>query len=407
MKGENIMYCKNCGKQLSETDRFCPNCGTDQQSAGSQVPPQQNAGWQVPPQQPTYNSNPSGGNQGIYEIILKIFATLCAVIFLFRSLGTGFSSLRSLFAMFGYFYFPIFLNAILLALSTLAGLWMVLVLALTAFRRTPENTAPMMFGTAAGGALVLVLQILRLLLILIFFQSFNTSIFLSMLGVVICVAGVYALLYLIDQAPTPESLLQDPAGKLSAIFGTAGDSVKEAQAKQAANASAKAEAEAAAAAAAASAAASNSSTAPEGPAYTGYTAPDMGPVKTDRSLLMYILLSIVTCGIYSWYFIYSLARDVNIMCREDGQKTGGLLAFILLSIVTCGIYALYWEYCLGNRLAANAPRFGLNFQENGTTVLLWYLVGAFLCGIGPYVAMHILIKNSNALGVAYNRSIGF
>ena len=122
---------------------------------------------------------------------------------------------------------------------------------------------------------------------------------------------------------------------------------------------------------------------------------------------MYILLSIVTCGIYSWYFIYSLARDVNIMCRDDGQKTGGLLAFILLSIVTCGIYALYWEYSLGNRLAANAPRFGLNFQENGTTVLLWYLVGAFLCGIGPYVAMYILIKNSNALGAAYNRSMGF
>ena len=64
-------------------------------------------------------------------------------------------------------------------------------------------------------------------------------------------------------------------------------------------------------------------------------------------------------------------------------------------------------YCLGNRLAANAPRYGMNFQENGTTVLLWYLVGAFLCGIGPYVAMHILIKNANALGVAYNHSIGY
>ena len=35
------------------------------------------------------------------------------------------------------------------------------------------------------------------------------------------------------------------------------------------------------------------------------------------------------------------------------------------------------------------------------------LVGAFLCGIGPYVAMYILIKNSNALGAAYNRSMGF
>ena len=94
------------------------------------------------------------------------------------------------------------------------------------------------------------------------------------------------------------------------------------------------------------------------------------------------------------------------MCREDGEKTGGLLAFILLSFVTCGFYGLYWEYKLGNRLAANAPRYGLAFQENGTSVLLWYLVGALLCGIGPWVAMHILIKNTNALAAAYNARNG-
>lgn len=410
------MYCKNCGKQLSETDRFCPYCGADQQSAGSQVPPQQPAGGQVPPQQPVYDAPSSGGSQGAYEMILKIFSILCAVIFLLRSLSTGFSSLRSLFYVFRFFYFPNVLNAVLLILSALAGLWMVLVLVLTALRRTPENTGALTFGVAAGGALVLVLQVVRLLFALIFYQYFNSSLLTSMLGVIICVAGVYALLYLMGQAPTPESLLQDPAGKLSAIFGTAGDSVKEAQAKQAANAAAKAQAEAAAAANGAN----NGYAAPNG----GYTAPNNGyaapngyaangaytpvqTVKTDRSLLMYIVLSIITCGIYSWYFIYSLARDVNVMCRDDGQKTGGLLAFILLSIITCGFYALYWEYSLGNRLASNAPRYGLNFQENGTTVLLWYLVGMFLCGIGPYVAMHILIKNSNALGVAYNRSVGF
>ena len=234
----------------------------------------------------------------------------------------------------------------------------------------------------------------------------------SMLGVVVCVAGVYGLLYLMGQAPAPESLLQDPAGKLSVIFGAASEGVKEAQAKQAANASARAAADAAAAANAANAAnngygAPNDYSTSNGYANGGYGPGTVKTVKTDRSLVMYIILSIITCGIYSWYFIYSLARDVNIMCRADGQKTGGLLAFILLSIITCGFYALYWEYSLGNRLAANAPRYGLNFQENGSTVLLWYLVGLLLCGIGPYIAMHILIKNSNALGIAYNRSIGF
>ena len=35
------------------------------------------------------------------------------------------------------------------------------------------------------------------------------------------------------------------------------------------------------------------------------------PLKTDRSLVSYILLSIITCGIYSYYFIYKMAYDVN------------------------------------------------------------------------------------------------
>lgn len=127
-------------------------------------------------------------------------------------------------------------------------------------------------------------------------------------------------------------------------------------------------------------------------------------LKDDRGLLSYILLSIITCGIYSYYFIYKMASDVNTACEGDGEQTAGLVAFILLSFVTCGIYALIWYYKLGNRLASNAGRYGLSFQENGTTVLMWCIFGAFLCGIGPFIAMHILIKNTNKICNAYNRA---
>jgi len=125
-------------------------------------------------------------------------------------------------------------------------------------------------------------------------------------------------------------------------------------------------------------------------------------LQTDRTLLLFILLSCITCGIYSYYFIYKMAKDVNIACEGDGEKTSGLVEFILLSLVTCGIYSWIWHYKLGNRLEANAPRYGLRFQENGTTVLLWMLFGMLLCGIGYYMAMYILIKNTNAICAAYN-----
>lgn len=133
-----------------------------------------------------------------------------------------------------------------------------------------------------------------------------------------------------------------------------------------------------------------------------YGAAPQTPIKTDRSIAAYILLSIVTCGIYGLWFFYRLAKDVNTMCTGDGESTPGLAAFILLSILTCNFYAFYWYYKVGNRLAANAPRYGLSFQENGTSILLWSLVGYITCGIGGLVAMYLIIKNTNALATAYN-----
>ena len=129
-------------------------------------------------------------------------------------------------------------------------------------------------------------------------------------------------------------------------------------------------------------------------------------LKDDRGLASYILLSNITCGIYGYYFIYKMAHDVNIACDGDGENTSGLVAFILLSMITCGIYAWYWYYKLGNRLANNAGRYGLVIQENGTTVLMWCIFGTLICGIGPFIAMHILIKNSNMICNAYNRAHG-
>lgn len=129
-------------------------------------------------------------------------------------------------------------------------------------------------------------------------------------------------------------------------------------------------------------------------------------VRSNRSLVAYIVLGLLTCGIYWWYFIYSIAQDMNKMCAADGSKTGGLAAYILLSVITCGIYSYWWQYRIADRLQANAPRYGLHFSESGMTVFLWDILGEFLCGIGPFVAMHIIIKNTNAMASAYNGSIG-
>ena len=76
----------------------------------------------------------------------------------------------------------------------------------------------------------------------------------------------------------------------------------------------------------------------------------------NRGLISYILLSIITCGIYSYYFVYKMAHDVNIACSGDGQETGGLLQYILLSIVRRAV-----ELCGGQVTVFSKPDKGSTF----------------------------------------------
>jgi len=122
-----------------------------------------------------------------------------------------------------------------------------------------------------------------------------------------------------------------------------------------------------------------------------------------RGLASYILLSIITSGIYGYWRIHVLARDMNIMCQGDGKKTRGFLAYFFFGILTLGIYNLVWIYMVGDRLHDNAKRYGLSFREAGGTVLLWFTLGAFIL-VGPLIALHIIFKNTNALADEYNKT---
>jgi hypothetical protein len=121
-----------------------------------------------------------------------------------------------------------------------------------------------------------------------------------------------------------------------------------------------------------------------------------------RSLVLLIVFSFITFGIYGYYWIYKLAKDVNAICKGDGKKTGGLLKFLLLGIITFGIYILIWLYMLGDRLQDNGPKYNLTIKESGATVLLWYVLGSFII-VGPFIAFHIIIKNTNVLADEYNK----
>ena len=124
----------------------------------------------------------------------------------------------------------------------------------------------------------------------------------------------------------------------------------------------------------------------------------------QRNFWMYLLLNIVTCGFYSWYFSYTTTRDINTMVGDDGRNTEPTTV-LPFTLVTCGFYSYYWYYDQGNRIKALADRNNIPCNENGTSYLMWILLGTLICGIGSYIGIYLFIKNLNELISAYNASM--
>ena len=123
--------------------------------------------------------------------------------------------------------------------------------------------------------------------------------------------------------------------------------------------------------------------------------------KEDRSLLIYILLSVVTCGIYGLIFMWSFTNDLNDVSSAkdpDGWRSPNFIIVILLTIVTCGIYSWYWLYKVGNTIQRSGDDYGVRVDESGTTLILWCL----LLGVGVFISYHLIFKNMNKICRKYN-----
>ena len=64
-----------------------------------------------------------------------------------------------------------------------------------------------------------------------------------------------------------------------------------------------------------------------------------------RSIALAIILSIITCGIYAFYWMYKINEELNQLAGNYQATSGG--AVVLFDIITCGIYGIYWAYKMG------------------------------------------------------------
>ncbi|MEE1282800.1 MAG: DUF4234 domain-containing protein [Acutalibacteraceae bacterium] len=165
---------------------------------------------------------------------------------------------------------------------------------------------------------------------------------------------------------------------------------------------------------------------------SGYQQPII-QLSTNRSFLKYVLLSIVTCGIYGIICLYDISKDINtIASRYDNKNTMNYVLVWLLSSVTFGIPLIVWYHKLSSRIGCELKRRNYDYKFSASTYWIYnfvfiipsfifaFIVGiisssepsnallaityilSLLSSLGPYIYMYKLFKAMNLLSESYN-----
>lgn len=126
-------------------------------------------------------------------------------------------------------------------------------------------------------------------------------------------------------------------------------------------------------------------------------------LKTNRSFIKTLLLSIITFGIYLLITYGGITDDVNQVCSpHDGKKSMNyyLLVFIVTPI-TAGIANIVWQHNICNRIGDELKRRNIDYSFGAKDFWLWGILG-FLIIVGPFVYLHKFFKAVNLMNENYN-----
>jgi len=126
-------------------------------------------------------------------------------------------------------------------------------------------------------------------------------------------------------------------------------------------------------------------------------------LKTNRGLIKYILLNIITFNIYGIVILTSVGKDINLIAgKYDGKKTMNYCwIYFLLTGLTLGIAPIVWFHKISARIGQELNRRGIAYQFGAGSFWGWNLLGMFIA-IGPMIYMHKLLKAMNLLSSHYN-----
>ena len=125
--------------------------------------------------------------------------------------------------------------------------------------------------------------------------------------------------------------------------------------------------------------------------------------RTNRGLLKYLVLSLITFDIYSIFVFSHISEEINIIATpRDGKHTMHYcLIFFIFSWLTLGIAPLVWMHRICNRIGKELRERSLPYIFGAEDFWLWGFFGSLII-IGPFVFLHKFFKAMNLVNADFN-----
>lgn len=134
-----------------------------------------------------------------------------------------------------------------------------------------------------------------------------------------------------------------------------------------------------------------------------YSQRPISPLKTDRSFIKTVLLSMITFGIYGLIVYGHVTEDVNLVCSKyDGRKSMNYyLLILIIAPLTMGIAVFVWFHNLCERIGNELNRRQIAYDFGAKDFWLWNVLGMFII-VGPFVFAHKFFTAVNKMNENYN-----
>ncbi len=126
-------------------------------------------------------------------------------------------------------------------------------------------------------------------------------------------------------------------------------------------------------------------------------------LDTNRSLVKFILIGIITFNIYPIYITARAGEDLNMIATNwDNKRTMNYwLVALLLVPITVGVMYFVWWHGFSNRIGDEQLRRGIPRSVSASNFWLWGVLGLLIL-VGPFIFAYKWLGAMNELCAAYN-----